>query len=73
MGDTSIFTGVTRALFSILCRRELPMFHKQYLVKLASEDRTSLKTLISSGSPKALPRRRAQIGLLCDQEPESPA
>ena len=29
--------------------------------------------LVAAGSPKTLPRRRAQIWLLCDQGPEGPA
>ena len=49
------------------------MSHKRYLVELNSEERTYLKQLTSSGSPKTQPRRRAQIWLLCDQGPEGPA
>ena len=42
------------------------MSHKRCLVELAPEERTYLKQLTASGSPKTLPRRRAQIWLLCD-------
>ena len=31
-----------------------------------------MKQLVAAGSPKTLPRRRAQIWLLCDQGPEGP-
>ena len=49
------------------------MSHKRFLVELDPEERTYLKRLTSSGSPRTLPRRRAQIWLLCDQGPEGPA
>ena len=49
------------------------MSHKRFLVELSSEERTYLQQLVASGSPKTLPRRRAQIWLLCDQGPEGPA
>ena len=49
------------------------MSHKRFLVELEPEERTYLKQLTSSGAPRTLPRRRAQIWLLCDQGPEGPA
>lgn len=49
------------------------MSHKRFLVELDPEERTYLKQLTYSGSPRTLPRRRAQIWLLCDQGPEGPA
>ena len=49
------------------------MSHKRFLVELEPEERTYLKRLTSSGSPRTLPRRRAQIWLLCDQGPAGPA
>jgi hypothetical protein len=49
------------------------MSHKRFPVELSSEERTYLQQLVASGSPKTLPRRRAQIWLLCDQGPEGPA
>ena len=48
------------------------MSHKRFLVELNPEERTYLKQLVAAGSPKTLPRRRAQIWLLCDQGPEGP-
>ncbi len=44
-----------------------PISHKRFLVELKPEERTYLKQLTASGSPQTLPRRRAQIWLLCDQ------
>ena len=49
------------------------MSHKRFPVELSSEERAYLQQLVASGSPKTLPRRRAQIWLLCDQGPEGPA
>ena len=49
------------------------MSHKRFLVELASEERVYWKRLAACGAPKTLPRRRAQIWLLCDQGPEGPA
>ena len=45
------------------------MSHKRFLVELNPEERTYLKQLVAASSPKTLPRRRAQIWLLCDQRP----
>ena len=49
------------------------MSHKRFLVELTPEERTYLKQWTACGAPKTLPRRRAQIWLLCDQGPEGPA
>ena len=72
MGGTPVKVPVPH-FASLPCRREPPMSHKRFLVELSSEERTHLKQLMASGSPHTLPRRRAQIWLLCDQGPEGPA
>ena len=37
------------------------MSHKRFLVELSSEERTYLKQLVSSGSPKTLPARPTKL------------
>ena len=49
------------------------MSHKRYIVELSPAERTRLRRLTATGSPKAQVRRRARIWLLCDQGPEGPA
>ena len=43
------------------------MSHKRFPVEPDPEERTCVKRLIPSGSPKTLSRRRAWIRLLCAQ------